>query len=98
MDSIGLIDAVVPRYRSTYFNHIFSNDYAAGYYAYLWAEMLDADAFSVFQEKGLFDPVTAAAFRHCILERGNTEDPMVLYRQFRGTEPDPTAFLQRRGL
>jgi peptidyl-dipeptidase Dcp len=98
MDTINLISAIVPRYRSTYFNHIFSNDYSAGYYANLWSEMLDADAFSVFEEKGLFDPVTADAFRHFILERGNTEDPMILYRRFRGADPDPAAFIRRRGL
>jgi peptidyl-dipeptidase Dcp len=98
MDSIGLIEEIVPRYRSTFFNHIFSGGYSAGYYAYLWAEVLDADAFNAFLEKGIFDPATATAFRKNILERGNSEDPMVLYRQFRGAEPNPEALLKRRGL
>ncbi|MDD4922064.1 MAG: M3 family metallopeptidase [Bacteroidales bacterium] len=98
MDSIGLIDEIAPRYRSTYFNHIFSGGYSAGYYAYLWAEVLDADAFEAFVEKGIFDKATATAFRKYILERGDSEDPMVLYRKFRGANPNPEALLKRRGL
>jgi peptidyl-dipeptidase Dcp len=98
MDSIGLISEIVPRYRSTFFNHIFSGGYSAGYYAYLWAEVLDADAFNLFQEKGVFDAATATSFRKNILEKGNSEDPMVLYRRFRGSEPNPEALLKRRGL
>ena len=98
MDSIGLISEIVPRYRSTFFNHIFSGSYSAGYYAYLWAEVLDADAFNVFLEKGIFDQQTATSFRKNILEKGNSEDPMVLYRRFRGAEPNPEALLKRRGL
>jgi len=98
MDSIGLIDEIAPRYRSTFFNHIFSGDYSAGYYAYLWAEVLDADAFETFVEKGIFDKTTARSFRKNILERGNSEDPMVLYRRFRGANPNPEALLKRRGL
>jgi peptidyl-dipeptidase Dcp len=98
MDSIGLIDEIVPRYRSTFFNHIFSGGYSAGYYAYSWAEVLDADAFQAFVEKGIFDKATATSFRKNILERGDSEDPMVLYRKFRGAEPNPEALLKRRGL
>jgi len=98
MDSIGLIDEIVPRYRSTFFNHIFSGGYSAGYYAYLWAEVLDADAFEAFVEKGIFDKETATSFRQNILERGFSEDPMVLYRKFRGANPNPEALLKRRGL
>jgi peptidyl-dipeptidase Dcp len=98
MDSIGLIEEIVPRYRSTFFNHIFSGGYSAGYYAYSWAEVLDADAFEAFEEKGIFDSTTAMAFRKCILERGDSEDPMILYRKFRGADPNPEAFLKRRGL
>jgi len=98
MKSIGLIDEIVPRYRSVFFNHIFSGGYDAGYYAYLWAEVLDADAFDFFEKNGLFDPATAASFRTFILEKGDTEDPMVLYKRFRGVEPDPDAFFRRRGL
>lgn len=98
MDAIGLIEEIVPRYRSTFFNHIFSGGYSAGYYAYLWAEVLDADAFDAFEQNGIFDQATATAFRKYILEKGDTEDPMVLYKRFRGTEPDPAAFIRRRGL
>jgi peptidyl-dipeptidase Dcp len=98
MKSIGLMDEIVPRYRSTFFNHIFSGGYDAGYYAYLWAEVLDADAFDLFEKNGLFDQPTAASFRSLILEKGDTEDPMVLYKRFRGVEPDPEALIRRRGL
>jgi peptidyl-dipeptidase Dcp len=94
----GLIEEIAPRYRSVFFNHIFSNDYSAGYYAYLWAEVLDADAFNLFLEKGVFDPETAASFRKNILEKGNSEEPMELYRKFRGADPNPEALLKRRGL
>jgi peptidyl-dipeptidase Dcp len=98
MNSIGLIEEIVPRYRSTFFNHIFSGGYSAGYYAYLWAEVLDADAFNAFEEKGIFDKATATSFRKNILEKGNSEDPMILYRKFRGADPNPEALLKRRGL
>lgn len=98
MKEAGLIKEIVPRYRSTFFNHIFSGGYSAGYYAYLWAEVLDADAFNAFEQKGIFDKETASAFRKNILEKGNTEDPMVLYKRFRGAEPNPEALIKRRGL
>jgi len=98
MDAIGLIEEIVPRYRSTFFNHIFSGGYSSGYYAYLWAEVLDADAFDAFEQNGIFDQATATAFKTNILEKGDTEDPMVLYKRFRGAEPDPAAFIRRRGL
>lgn len=98
MKEIGLIDEILPRYRSTFFNHIFSGGYSAGYYAYLWAEVLDSDAFKAFEEKGIFDPQTARLFRENVLERGNSEDPMTLYKAFRGAEPDPSALIERRGL
>ncbi|HPF69835.1 MAG TPA: M3 family metallopeptidase, partial [Candidatus Krumholzibacteria bacterium] len=81
MAKIGLIPQVISRYKSPYFRHSFGGGYSAGYYSYLWAEVLDADAFEAFKETGdIFDPKTAAAFRDNILERGGTEDPMVLYR------------------
>ena len=96
--SIGLIDEITFRYRSTYFSHIFTNDYCAGYYSYTWAEVLDADAFDAFIEHGIFDPATAKAFRENILEKGGSEDPMKLYRQFRGADPNPEALLRSRGL
>ena len=97
MDKLGLISQIAPRYRATYFNHIIGG-YAAGYYAYLWAERLDADAFSAFEEKGLFDEATATAFRKNILEKGGSDDPMKLYVAFRGQEPSIEPMLKNRGL
>lgn len=96
---MGLIDEIIPRYRSTYFNHIFgSSGYSAGYYSYLWAEVLDKDAFELFRQKGVLDKETAMSFRHNILEKGGSEEPMTLYKQFRGAEPDAGALLRARGL
>lgn len=80
------------------FSHIFSGGYAAGYYSYKWAEVLDADAYSVFQKNGIFDKKTAASFRKNILEKGGTEHPMVLYKRFRGQEPTIDALLKRNGI
>lgn len=94
---IGLIPEIEYRYRTTNFSHVFNSGYAVGYYAYLWAEVLDADAFELFKERGIFDPVTAKAFKH-LLEMGGSEDPMAQYRKFRGTDPNPQALLRRRGL
>ena len=95
---MGLIDQIIPRYRSTYFAHIFSGGYSAGYYSYLWAEVLDKDAFELFMEKGIFDQTTAASFRQNILEKGGSDEPMDLYRRFRGADPDPKALTRARGL
>ena len=95
---MGLIDEIIPRYRSTYFAHIFSGGYSAGYYSYLWAEVLDKDAFELFKEKGIFDQATAKAFRENVLEKGGSEEPMVLYKRFRGADPDSGALLRGRGL
>lgn len=97
MDKIGLIPEIAPRYRTTYFNHIWTGGYSAGYYGYLWAEVLDKDAFQAFKENGIFDQETARKFR-TLLEKGGTEDPMVLYRNFRGADPTPDAMLEGRGL
>ena len=97
MDKIGLIPEIAPRYRTTYFNHIWAGGYSAGYYSYLWAEVLDKDAYALFKEKGIFDQETAQKFR-TLLEKGGTEDPMKLYRDFRGAEPNPEAMLIGRGL
>ena len=83
---------------SPQFTHIFSGGYAAGYYGYKWAEILDADAFSKFQEDGIFNPATATSFKENILERGGTEDPMTLYKRFRGREPKIDALLKRDGI
>ncbi|WP_313190861.1 M3 family metallopeptidase [Sphingobacterium sp.] len=98
MDKIGLIDAIIPRYRSTYFQHIFSGGYSAGYYSYIWSEVLDSDAFAAFKEKGLYDQNTAASFRSNILERGGTGNPAEMYRKFRGADPDPIHLMKKRGL
>ena len=95
---MGLIDEIIPRYRTTYFNHIFNSGYCAGYYSYLWAEVLDKDAFEYFQQQGLYDPHVADKFRRTFLERGGSEEPMVLYMRFKGSEPDPGALLRARGL
>jgi len=94
----GLIPEIIPRYRSTYFSHIFAGGYSSGYYSYIWSEVLDADAFSVFKKKGLFDAETAISFRKTILEKGGTVDPMKLYVRFRGQKPDISPLLKKRGL
>ena len=83
---------------STSFNHIFSGGYSAGYYSYKWAEVLEADAFAAFEENGIFDRATAGAFRAMILSKGDTEDPAVLYRSFRGHDPKPEALMKKLGL
>ena len=87
------------RYRSPYFRHIFGSDgYAAGYYTYLWAEVLDSDGFEHFKGTGIFDPATAASFKANVLEAGGSADPMELYVKFRGREPHVDALLRNRGL
>lgn len=98
MNKIGLIEQIPPRYRSTYFQHSFSGGYSAGYYSYIWSAVLDADAFEVFKQKGLFDKKSAESFRKNVLERGGTDEPMKLYKNFRGAEPDIKPLLRRRGL
>ncbi|MGL5317821.1 MAG: M3 family metallopeptidase, partial [Bacteroidales bacterium] len=97
MQEIGLIPEIAPRYRTPYFRHIFCNDYCAGYYSYLWAEVLDADAFDAFKEKGIFNQEVATAYRN-ILKKGGSVEPMELYTTFRGHEPNPDALLRNRGL
>jgi peptidyl-dipeptidase Dcp len=97
MDKIGLIPEIIPRYKSTYFAHIFDGGYSAGYYSYLWSEVLDADAFEAFVEKGIFDRSTGESFRRNILSKGGSEDPMTLYKIFRGAEPNPIYLLKSRG-
>jgi len=99
MDRIGLIPQIPPRYRSTYFQHTMTGGYTAGYYSYIWAEVLDADAFQAFKETGdIFDKTTATKFRKEILEKGGSADAMVLYKNFRGSEPGIDALLINRGL
>lgn len=98
MKKIGLIDAIIPRYRSTYFSHIFSGGYSSGYYSYIWSGVLDTDAFEAFKTTNLFNPEKAKLFRKNVLEKGGTEDPMVLYKRFRGAEPSVEPLLRKRGL
>jgi peptidyl-dipeptidase Dcp len=93
----GLIPQIPPRYRTPYFMHS-AEDYAAGYYSYIWSAVLDSDAFQAFKEKGnLFDPATSKAFRQ-LLSKGGSEDPMALFIQFRGREPKVEPLLEKRGL
>ncbi len=99
MKSIGLIPQIPPRYRSTYFKHPFTGGYTAGYYSYLWSQVLDADAFSAFVETGdVFNKQVALSFLQNILERGGSEEPMNLYVKFRGSEPSPDAMMKRNGM
>nr|WP_314839182.1 M3 family metallopeptidase [uncultured Flavobacterium sp.] len=98
MTKIGLIESIIPRYRSTYFSHIFSGGYSSGYYSYIWSGVLDTDAFEVFKSTSLFNPEKAKLFRTHVLEKGGTEDPMVLYKRFRGAEPSIEPLLRKRGL
>lgn len=97
MNKLGLIQEIAPRYRTTYFNHIIGG-YAAGYYSYLWANVLDNDAFEAFKEHGIFDKQTADLFRYNVLEKGGSENPMTLYKNFRGTEPQLEPMLKNRGM
>lgn len=97
-DEIGMPKEITYRYRSPYFKHVFGSDgYASGYYTYLWAQVLEADAWELFKQKGIFDKKTAASFKKNIMEAGDTEDPMVLFKRFRGHEPDAKALLRLRG-
>ncbi|MGM9739076.1 MAG: M3 family metallopeptidase, partial [Candidatus Cryptobacteroides sp.] len=94
--------AVMPKVEGTAispaFNHIFSGGYSAGYYSYKWAEVLEADAFSLFKEKGIFSKEVASSFRENVLSKGDTEDPAVLYSRFRGHDPEPSALMEKLGL
>lgn len=99
MKEIGMIAEIITRYRSTYFSHIFSGGYASGYYAYKWAEVLDADAYQAFVETGdIFNKSVAESYRKNILEKGDSDDPMKLYVNFRGAQPNPDALLKKSGL
>ena len=95
---MGLVDEIIPRYRTTYFNHIFNSGYSAGYYSYLWSEVLAVDAWEKFKEDGIFNKSTADSFRKTFLEKGGSEEPMTLYHNFRGADPDPSALMRARGL
>ncbi len=97
LQKMGMIDEIIVRYRPTFYNHIFTTGYEAGYYSYTWAAVLDADAFAAFKETGnLFEPETAKRFRH-LLEQGGTRDAQELYLEFRGKEADPKNLLRRKG-
>lgn len=99
LDKYGLIPEIKPRYRSTYFNHIWSSGYASGYYSYFWSEMLDADAFQAFRETGdIFNKEVAGRFEKEILSKGGTRDALEMYKAFRGKEPDINSLLVNRGL
>lgn len=98
MKKIGLIGEIIPRHKSTYFQHIFSGGYSSGYYSYIWSGVLDTDAFQAFKETELFNQEKAQAFRKEILERGGTDEPMTMYVNFRGAEPKIDALLRKRGL
>ena len=97
MKQIGLIEEIIPRYRSTYFAHIFSGGYSSGYYSYLWSEVLDADAFKAFKETGdIFDQTTAAKYRK-MLSQGGSKSGMELYKEFRGAAPEIEPLLIKKG-
>lgn len=99
LNKFGAMDEIAPRYRSTYFQHIFSGGYSAGYYVYIWAEVLDSDAFAAFKETGnIYDSATAAKFRDEVLSRGGSADGTELYNNFRGKEPSKQPLMERRGL
>ncbi len=97
-DKTNLFPKIPGTSMSTAFSHIFAGGYSAGYYSYKWAEVLDADAFEFFQTSGIFNRDVAKKFREFILEKGGTQHPMELYKQFRGQEPDVGALLRRAGL
>ena len=98
METVKLLPVIDGTCMSSAFNHIFAGGYAAGYYGYKWAEVLDADAFSLFKQNGIFDPATAKSFLDNILSKGGSEEPMTLYVRFRGTEPSIDALLKRNGV
>ena len=98
LDEYGLIDEIEPRYRSQYFSHTFAGGYSAGYYSYIWSEILDADTFMAFQETDILDQETAARYREEILSKGGTRPGMELYRNFRGRDPEIGPLLEKRGL
>lgn len=98
LSDLGLIPEIISRYKSTYFNHIFNSGYSAGYYSYIWAQVLDADAFQAFVENGIFDKKTASLYRKNVLEKGANGDPMENYIKFRGKEPSIDALMKRKGM
>jgi peptidyl-dipeptidase Dcp len=97
-EDTSLYPDVAENCMSVSFSHIFAGGYSSGYYSYKWAEVLDADAFAYFQEKGIFNKEVATKFKDNVLSKGGTELPMELYKRFRGQEPKPDALLKRAGL
>lgn len=95
---MGLISEIIPRYRTTYYNHIFNSGYAANYYSYIWTDVLANDAFSEFEKNGIYDKATAKKFRETFLEKGGSEEPMTLYLRFRGAMPSADALIRAKGL
>jgi peptidyl-dipeptidase Dcp len=100
LSTLGMPDAIAMRHRTPHFLHVFSGDgYSAGYYSYMWSEVLDADAFGAFEESGdPFDPALAEKLRRHIYAAGGTADPEALYQAFRGQMPSPEAMMKKRGL
>lgn len=98
MEKAQVLPGVEDTCMSVQFSHIMAGGYSAGYYSYKWAEVLDADTFSLFKEKGIFNQEVAASFRENILSKGGTEHPMTLYKRFRGQEPSIHALLKRNGI
>ena len=98
LSDLGLIEEITSRYRSTYFAHIFAGGYSMGYYSYLWTEVLEADAFQPFKEKGIFDKETANKLKKYVYSAGNTDDLMTQYVRYRGSEPEIEPLLEKRGL
>ena len=98
LHELGLIPEIEARYRSTYFGHIFAGGYSSGYYSYMWTEVLEADAFEAFKEKGLFHKETANKLKKYVYSSGNTDDLMTQYVRFRGKEPEIEPLLKKRGL
>lgn len=98
LDEMGMIPQISPRYRTGYFSHIFAGGYSAGYYGYIWSNIYDADTWQVFSHNGIFDQDTAQSYRKNVLQPGGTEDPMLMYRRFRGKDPEVWPLLERRGL
>jgi peptidyl-dipeptidase Dcp len=97
LEKYGIPSEIAPRYRSTYFQHIFAGGYGAGYYSYMWSEVLDADAYDAFPSNNKFDRATAEKFREWVLSKGGSKDPMALYKAFRGEAPSVEPLLRRRG-
>jgi peptidyl-dipeptidase Dcp len=98
LEKMGLIPEIIVRYRSTYFSHVWGGGYASGYYGYIWAAILDSDAFATFKEKGLYDQETAKKWRDNVISQGGTKEAMEMFIDFKGQEPSIEPLLEKRGL